>query len=48
MLKSLYRTNDKKNKSKLVNVIKSGLSDFKNQIEDMSEEEKKFKNQVII
>ena len=46
ILKSLYRTNDKKNNSKLVNVIKSGLSDLKNQIEDMSEEEKKFKNQV--
>ena len=48
MLKSLYRTNDEKNNSKLVNMIKGGLSDLKNQIEDMSEEEKKFKNQVRI
>ena len=45
MLKSLYRTNDEKNNSKLVNMIKGGLSDLKNQIEDMSEKEKKLKNQ---
>ena len=41
MLKSVYKTNDKKNNSKLVNIIKSGLSDLKNKTEDMSEEEKK-------
>ena len=40
MLKSVYKTNDKKNNSKLVNIIKSGLSDLKNKTEDMSEEEK--------
>ena len=40
ILKTLYTTNDKKKNSKLVNVIKSGLSDLKNEIEDMSEEEK--------
>ena len=40
MLKSVYKTNDKKNNNKLVNIIKSGLSDLKNEIEDMSEEEK--------
>ena len=40
MLKSLYKTNDKKNNNKLVNIIKSGLSDLKNEIENMSEEEK--------
>ena len=40
MLKSVYKTNDKKKNSKLVNIIKSGLSDLKNEIEDMSEEEK--------
>ena len=28
-------------RSKLVNIIKSGLSDLKNEIEDMSEEEKR-------
>ena len=41
MLKSLYRTNDKSNNSKLVNMVKSGLSDLKNEIEIMGEEEKK-------
>ena len=40
MLKDLYITNDKYKNNKLVNIIKSGLSDFKNEIEDMSEEEK--------
>ena len=40
MLKTLYTTNDKKKNSKLVNVIKSGLSDLKNEIENMGEEEK--------
>ena len=40
MLKSVYKTNDIKKNSKLVNVIKSGLSDSKNKIENMREEEK--------
>ena len=40
MLKILYTTNDKKKNSKLVNVIKSGLSDLKNETENMSDEEK--------
>ena len=40
MLKSVYKTNDKKNKNKLVNIIKSGSSDLKNETEDMSEEKK--------
>ena len=40
MLKSVYKTNDKKKNSTLVNIIKSRLSDLKNEIEDMSEEEK--------
>ena len=40
MLKDLYITNDKYKNNKLVNIIKSGLSDLKNEIEDMSEEEK--------
>ena len=42
MLKSVCKTNDKKKNSKLVNIIKIGLSDLKNEIEDMSmsEEEK--------
>ena len=40
MLKSVYKTNDKKKNSTLVNIIKSRLSDLKNEIEDMIEEEK--------
>ena len=40
MLKFVYKTNDKKKNSKLVNLIKSELSDLKNEIENMSEEEK--------
>ena len=38
--KDLYRINDKKKSSKLVDVIKSGLSDLKNETENMDEEEK--------
>ena len=38
MLKSVYKTNDQKNNNKLVNIIKSGLSDLENETEDMSEE----------
>ena len=40
MLKDLCRTYDKQKNSKFVNVIKSGLNDLKNEIENMSEEEK--------
>ena len=40
MLKSVYKTNDKKKNSTLVNIIKSRLRDLKNEIEDMIEEEK--------
>ena len=40
MLKSVYKTNDIKKNSKLVNVIKSELSDSKDKIENMREEEK--------
>ena len=40
MLKSVYKTNYQKNNNKLVNIIKSGLSDLENETEDMSEEEK--------
>ena len=46
MLKDLYRTYDKQKNSKFVNVIKSGLNDLKNEIENMSEEENKLKNQM--
>ena len=40
MLKTIYNTNDRKKNNDLVNVIKSGLSDLKNEIENMDEEEK--------
>ena len=40
MLKAVNTTNDKKQNSQLVNIIKSGLSDLKNEIENMSDEEK--------
>ena len=44
MLKSVYKTNDKNNNSNLVNIIKSGLSDSKNETEDMNEEEQELKS----
>ena len=40
MLKNLYKTNDKKKNNKLVSVINSGLKDIKEEIKDMSEEER--------
>ena len=40
MLKSVYITNDRKKNNNLVVMIKSGLSDLKKEIENMSEEEK--------
>ena len=40
MLKAAYTTNDKNKNKKLVQLIKSGLSDLKNKIENMSKEEK--------
>ena len=39
MLKAVYTTNDKKKNNRLVNVIKSKLSDLKNKIKYMDEEE---------
>ena len=41
MLKTLYNLNDRKKNNQLVNIIKSGLSDLKNEIERMSEDETK-------
>ena len=41
MLKDLCRVNDKYKNNDLVNVIKMGLSDLKNETEYMGEEEKK-------
>ena len=40
MLKAAYTTNDKNKNNKLVELIKSGLSDLKNKIENMSKEER--------
>ena len=49
MLKEVYKINDKNKNNKLVDMIKSGLSDLKNEIEDMSEEEEKIEkpNEII-
>ena len=40
MFKLLYKTNNKKKNKELVNMIKSGLRDLKDEIEKMSEDEK--------
>ena len=40
MLTTVFDTNGEKKNSNLENLIKSGLSDFKNEIENMNEEEK--------
>ena len=48
MLKDLYRINDKKKNSKLLNVIKSGLSDFKNETENMGEKKETEKPNEIM
>ena len=39
MLKNLYKLNDRKKNNLLVNTIKSGLSDLKNEIKKMSGDE---------
>ena len=46
LVKKLYEI--KKKKSKLVNVIKSGLSDLKDGIKEMSQDEKKFEQPAKI
>ena len=38
MLKAVYTTKNRRKKEKLVNVIKSGLSDLKNEIKEMSDD----------
>ena len=49
MLKYLYRTNNKYKNNDLVNLIKRGLSDIKNEIGNMDEEEKEIEkpNEMI-
>ena len=39
LVKQLHKTKNKKENNKLVNVIKSGLSDLKDEIKEMSEDE---------
>ena len=39
MLKFIYNTNDKKKNNDLINVIKIGLSDLKDEIKKMSKNE---------
>ena len=47
LVKKLYDTKYKKENNELVNVIKSGLIDLKDEIEEMSEDEKKkLKNEI--
>ena len=48
-LKAVYITNDRRKNDDLANLITSGLNDFKNEIEKMSEEEKEIgkPNQIV-
>ena len=46
MLKALYTFNERNKNNQLVNIIKSGLSDLKNEIEWMSKDEIKLKNHM--
>ena len=49
MLKAVYITNDRRKNDDLANLITSGLNDFKNEIENMNEEEKEIDkpNQIV-
>ena len=49
MLKAVYITNDRRKIDDLANLITSGLNDFKNEIENMNEEEKEIDkpNQIV-
>ena len=46
LAKKLFETKDKKKNSKSVNVINRGLRSLKDEIEEMSEDEKKMKNEI--
>ena len=39
MLKVVYNTNNKKKNNDLINAIKSGLSNLKNEVKEISEDE---------
>ena len=49
LAKEVFAAEDKKKNNKLVNVINSGLIDLKKEIEEMSEEQKKFQkpNKIV-
>ena len=46
LAKKLFETKDKNKNNNFVNVIKSELRDLKDEIEKISEDEKKLKNQI--
>ena len=48
LLKDLFKTNDKEKKNELVNVINSGLKDFKEEIKKMSKEERETQEPEVI
>ena len=49
LVKTVYNTDDKKKNNDLANVIKSGLNDLKNEIENVSKEEKEIEkpNEIV-
>ena len=49
LAKTLFETKDKKKNNDLVNVVKSGLCDLKDEIEKMSEDEKEIEkpNEIL-
>ena len=49
MLKTVYTTNNRKKNNDLVNVIKGGSSDLKNEIENMGQKEKEIEkpNKIV-
>ena len=46
MLKTLYKLNVKKKNKQFVDVINTGLRDFKEEIKDIGKKEKKLKNHM--
>ena len=49
LVKTVFNSNDKKKNNDLANVIKSGLNDLKNEIENVSKEEKEIEkpNEIV-
>ena len=48
MFKVLYETNDKEKNSKLVDIFNSRLKDLKEEIKNMSKEEREIENPELI